>query len=253
LLVALVVSVVGVCGLEVDGAAPLASAPPPPTAPFAPPPAAPDACGGQDYGVSGQFDFYVFEQTWSAEFCQTKKSWPGCKTPTQFMQNHLTIHGLWPNYASSREGHMWPQCCNSTFGQNVDSLVVQQLFSDLKTYWPNEQLPDPPLKDLSATLWQHEWNKHGTCSGVSQRSYFSGTMTTVYNQVPTPASLQKRMGGSMQKQELVSSYSKVVKPQCTGGYLMSINSCFNKNMGWIDCPSTGGRDTCPASFNVRKF
>jgi len=210
-----------------------------------------DACGGQDYGTAGVFDFYVFEQSWSAEFCY-KKTFPGCARPTQFMQSQLTIHGLWPNYAAAQQGHTWPQCCSSKYGPNIDPHVVQQYLNDLKTYWPNEQQPDP-TPDYSATLWNHEWGKHGTCSGLDQSSYFKSAMKDVYPQVATPSIISQRVGSSVTKGDLKRAYSKLVKFQCSSGYLASVESCFNKNMGWIDCPAIGGSDTCGSDSNVIKI
>jgi ribonuclease I len=52
-----------------------------------------DQCNGDDYGVAGNFDFYVFSQSWSAEFCKQKESYPGCEDPTPEMKANLTIHG----------------------------------------------------------------------------------------------------------------------------------------------------------------
>jgi len=210
-----------------------------------------DSCGGQDWGTAGVFDFYVFEQSWPAEFCHGK-TFPGCKQPTDFMRTRLTIHGLWPNYASSQSGHMWPQCCASKYGPNVDPTIMRALANDLKTFWPNEQDPNPT--EYSQSLWQHEWNKHGTCAGIDQQAYFSGVMRAVYPQVATPAVISSHIGGVVTKAALQASYSKVVKFQCTGTYLASVESCFNKNLGWIDCPASGGTDSCKGpNINIASF
>jgi len=211
-----------------------------------------DECAGKPWGQAGQFDFYVFEQSWPAQFCNGK-TFPGCKNPTDFMRTRLTIHGLWPNYNKSDQGHMWPQCCQSAYGPNVNPQVVKQYMNDLQTYWPNEQDPNP-ASPYSNTLWQHEWAKHGTCAGSEQATYFSSTMKAVYPQMQTPQVLMKNVGGQVSKSELVRSFSKIVKTQCASGYLSSIQSCFNKNYVQIDCPASGGQDTCTgATINIRKF
>jgi len=111
-----------------------------------------DACGGNDYGQSGVFDFYVFEQSWPAQFCQAHMDWPGCSNPTAWQAHNLTMHGMWPNYNQAQGSHDWPQCCDSKYGNDIDPNVAQSLLPSFQTYWPNEQ--DPSGGDLSSSLWR---------------------------------------------------------------------------------------------------
>jgi hypothetical protein len=39
----------------------------------------------------------------------------------------------------SREGHGWPQCCDTKYGKNVDTKVVKELSTQLDKYWPDEK------------------------------------------------------------------------------------------------------------------
>lgn len=78
------------------------------------------------------------------------------------MAHNLTLHGMWPNYGAPRSGHGWPQCCPSSFGSDLDPKVAQALMPELQMYWPNEQ--DPTGRDLSNSLWQHEWASQYTLS-----------------------------------------------------------------------------------------
>jgi ribonuclease T2 len=212
-----------------------------------------DECNGKPWGTAGQFDFYVFEQSWSAQFCQTKPQYPGCKKPTDFMRTRVTIHGLWPNYNASQQGHLWPQCCPSQYGTAVNPQVVRQYWNDLLTYWPNEQDPTPQ-SPYTGSLWEHEWAKHGTCAGPDQATYFGRVLRSVYPQVPTPTILMQNVGGSVSKNALLSAYNKKVKFSCTNGYLGAIQSCFTKDYNWIDCPAAAGQDTCNVNtINIRAF
>ncbi len=60
---------------------------------------------------------------------------PGCSQPTSWQRTNLTLHGMWPNYKQSQSGHEWPQCCQSTFGTDIDVTVAKSLLSAWQTYW----------------------------------------------------------------------------------------------------------------------
>ena len=70
-----------------------------------------------------------------------------------------TIHGLWPQWDGG-------QYCQA------DAFSVTPLFDildDLNRFWPScsESFHD------NEWFWAHEWNKHGSCSGLTLREYFS--------------------------------------------------------------------------------
>lgn len=47
------------------------------------------------------------------------------------MQVNLTLHGLWPQYNSKHDDHLWPQCCESQYGRDVDPSVVKVVSAPL--------------------------------------------------------------------------------------------------------------------------
>ncbi len=96
--------------------------------------------------VPGKFDFYVLALSWSPDYCAAK----GDGDPQQCGQGRqlgFVLHGLWPQYDRG-----WPaNCTNEAFNPSM-----QQQFPSL--------YPSPKL-------YSHEWAKHGTCSGLSQKAY----------------------------------------------------------------------------------
>ena len=49
-------------------------------------------------------------------------------------------------------------------------------------YWPNYNY-DPSSPDYTE-FWQHEWSKHGTCTGLEQYTYFN-TALQMFKKVRT--------------------------------------------------------------------
>ena len=125
----------------------------------------------------GQFDFYLLNLSWSPEFCHNVEVLPlserqgrrerraqdaatECGTPHGFV-----LHGMWPQNFSGT----WPSNCSTAPGP-----------ADYTPY-----LNDTP----SLTLLQHEWTKHGTCSGLAADQFFA-TADHLFEAVKTPQLLQ---------------------------------------------------------------
>lgn len=68
------------------------------------------------------------------------------------------IHGLWPQDACY---------CSAPPFHPITNETLRDLM--LKT-WSVPCEEEPP-----ETLWQHEWIKHGSCSGLNQEEYFAFT------------------------------------------------------------------------------
>jgi len=94
-------------------------------------------------GTPGQFDYYVMALSWSPDYCAVR---PDDREQCS-RQYGFVLHGLWPQYQRG-----YPADCSP---ERFDEGMLQQ-FSGL---YP------------SRTLYRHEWEKHGTCSGLSQPQY----------------------------------------------------------------------------------
>lgn len=70
-----------------------------------------------------------------------------------------SIHGLWPDPASS--------CTSCTTEAFSTSKLSSSTLSDMNKYWPTCQ------SGANEDFWSHEWSKHGTCTGMTQDAYFS--------------------------------------------------------------------------------
>ncbi|XP_052173693.1 intracellular ribonuclease LX-like [Diospyros lotus] len=112
--------------------------------------------------VARDFDFFYFVQQWPASYCDTKRSC--CYPTTGKPAEDFSIHGLWPNY----DDGTYPSNCDSD--NLFDQSEISDLTERLQKEWPTLACPSGD----GYKFWQHEWDKHGTCSEnvLNQHSYF---------------------------------------------------------------------------------
>ena len=96
------------------------------------------------------FDFYVLALSWSPAYCASDA---GSRSPLQCGAGAdfgFITHGLWPQF---EEG--WPSFCQSPHGDSMPAAIADDLIGIM------------PDRGLIA----HQWDKHGTCSGLSPARY----------------------------------------------------------------------------------
>lgn len=101
----------------------------------------------------GKFDFYVLALSWSPSYCEAsaeraygRDSGLQCGgRPFSFV-----VHGLWPQYERG-----FPAFCEVP-APRLDRAIVSSML---------DLMPSPHLVF-------HEWDRHGTCSGLSANVYF---------------------------------------------------------------------------------
>jgi ribonuclease T2 len=103
--------------------------------------------------ASGEFDFYVLSLSWSPSFCeQASEHGSGGRSQVQCGGRPFSfvVHGLWPQYE-----HGFPNYCQRP-SPRLDRNIMSSML---------DLMPAPGL------IFS-EWDKHGTCSGLSARAYF---------------------------------------------------------------------------------
>ncbi|DAZ94965.1 TPA: hypothetical protein N0F65_000060, partial [Lagenidium giganteum] len=175
----------------------------------------------------GSFDFYVLAQSWQPQFCKGKlNQFPGCRTPQTYWSSHFTLHGLWPEYKSAA----YPHDCNP--GDIFDSnAVVSAVGKDaMLQYWPNVKKP-LAAGDYS-DFWKHEWDVHGTCSGLDQPTFFTAVVDLLRKQaITTPDVIQNNVGRSVSADDVRAAFggSDYVALRCNGGELAEVRTCWAKD------------------------
>src|SRR5580693_3688346 len=100
---------------------------------------------------AGAFTYYMLVLSYAPDFCAEPG---GDKEPQECGAGQhvgFVVHGLWPQNNTSRG----PENCGSV------SPVSQDIISATLAYIP------------TASLIQHEWKAHGSCSGLDSASYFA--------------------------------------------------------------------------------
>ncbi|MEQ1530618.1 MAG: ribonuclease [Methylococcales bacterium] len=156
------------------------------------------------------FDFYVLSLSWSPEFCQNHPKERQCGRGYG-----VVLHGVWPQFKVG-----YPESCS---GAKMPAKIVRE-FAGL---YPNEKLAF------------HEWQKHGTCSGLAPRDYmqFSQQLKQGFTEPAALKNLSKplRISAAQLNQEIVNANpvlnNQAVSFSCTGGgrFLQEIYLCLDKS------------------------
>jgi ribonuclease T2 len=98
--------------------------------------------------TSSNFDFYVLVLSWSPDYCASddNKDSQQCRPGRRL---GFALHGLWPQYDKG-----YPSDCTT----EIMSADMKAKFPGL---YPNQ------------ALYDHEWERHGTCSGLTPEQYLS--------------------------------------------------------------------------------
>lgn len=190
---------------------------------------------------------YVYAYSWTPGFCNNQ-NYPGCKNPLPYWRTNFTIHGLWPQYATNG----YPASCTT---EAFDMNIPQEVGMDrIIQYWPDVQYDIN--NDSYDSFWQHEWSKHGTCSGLSQQDYFNQALELT-NRIPTPNALYDFIGKNMSANALRIGFggANYVALQCNNQVLTGAYTCWgqinNFPSAQIICPaSVIKEDTCSHSDNI---
>ncbi len=164
--------------------------------------------------ASQPFDFYLLNLSWSPEFCYSHPNATECAQHPAFV-----LHGLWPQNATGP----FPQHCSNAAGPRDPSA-----FSDL--------YPD-------ASLLRHEWQTHGTCSGLAPDAFFTAAREAVHAvAIPTElTSLDHQI--SMPPREIIGLFTRANPSfpsdsfalSCGNNYLTAIEVCMSKTLQPVAC------------------
>lgn len=177
----------------------------------------------------GEFDFYVLALSWSPSFCEaaTERGRQAPRDQCGDRPYSFVVHGLWPQYERG-----FPEYCQVP-APRLDRTIVSLML---------DQMPSPRLVF-------NQWDKHGTCSGLSARAYFENVRKArAVVKIPDEF-LQLTAYKTVTPDDVEEAFVKVnpgmsktsVSITCDSRRLSEVRVCMSKEFGFRDCPEVERR------------
>jgi ribonuclease T2 len=186
----------------------------------------------QDAGGNepGRFDFYVLSLSWSPSFCAaaTEQHGQGAGGPQCGARPYsFVVHGLWPQYEKG-----FPEYCERP-SPRLDHRIVSSML---------DLMPAP-------RLIYNEWDKHGTCSGLSQRDYFDAVRKARAVVKIPPAYVDLKAPLTVSPGAVADAFVKAnpdlaagdFAVECDRNRLSEIRFCLSKDMKFRACAEVARR------------
>ena len=167
------------------------------------------AARAQDPGPPGKYDYYLLTLSWSPEFCSIKGTSPQCAAHPGFI-----VHGL------------WPQNFDGTYPASCD---------------PSRPGPAHPEQNMDitpdASLLQHEWAKHGTCTTFVPDAFFALERSAFHSVAIPPFFAKLDHEVEVKTNEIATMFSEAnpafpagsVVVSCSEGRLSAVEVCLAKD------------------------
>ena len=176
----------------------------------------------------GQFDFYVLSLSWSPSFCaaaadDNRSGGAQCGArPFSFV-----VHGLWPQYERG-----FPEYCETPSPRLYHGIVSAML----------DLMPAP-------RLIYNEWDKHGTCSGLSAQAYFDTirkaraavNIPPEYNNLQAPLTVSPAQIEDAFIKANPGLTQSGIAVECSRSRMSEVRLCLSKDLKFRDCPEVAKR------------
>ena len=170
--------------------------------------------------ADGDFDYWVMALSWSPDYCASN-DYQDVQQCSIGKQLDFVLHGLWPQYDKG-----YPSFCS-------DEKLTYDLKVDYAGLYPNDNLFD------------HEWEKHGTCTGLTPEGYLEWS-ETLKTSLVIPTAFDSPLEPFRSDAKSLSAEFIAVNPTFTedsfavycsgsGRFLQEIFVCYEKDGQPTDC------------------
>jgi ribonuclease T2 len=192
--------------------------------------AAPAAAQDRRQNEPGKFDYYVLSLSWSPSYCEASAERAPNRAPDQQCGARpfaFVVHGLWPQYERG-----FPSYCQVP-APRLDRGIVGSVL---------DLMPSPRLVF-------HEWDRHGTCSGLTPHAYFE-TMRKARAAVKIPDDyLALGQPAMVTAADVADAFVKAnpnlsrddVAVMCDKKRLSEVRICLTRSFAFRACPEVTQR------------
>ncbi|MFD1746131.1 ribonuclease [Rhizobium helianthi] len=170
---------------------------------------------------AGNFDFYVLALSWSPTFCDGKRAKNSPEQCGDGKKFGFIVHGLWPQNESG-----YPQNCSTSEPRRVPEALGRPYFDIMP----------------SMGLIGHQWRKHGSCSGLSQKAYLE-TTRAAFNKIKLPSDISTANATSFSAEEIEQKFvaanpgltAESIAVNCEKDKFEEVRICMTKDLGFRAC------------------
>lgn len=177
---------------------------------------------------AGHFDYYVMALSWSPSWCARRGDAHAAEQCQPGRGRGFILHGLWPQNIRG-----WPSWCRTTARD------------------PSRRDSDAMIDLMgSAGLAWHQWKKHGRCSGLSGRDYYTltrrafdaVTVPALFTRVTQNLKLSARVVEEAFLEANPALSPDMVTVTCTAGLIQEVRICLDRNLTPRPCGPDIRRD-----------
>jgi ribonuclease T2 len=193
------------------------------------------AARGRGGDVPGRFDYYLMSLSWSPSFCATHADETEQCGSKGF---GFVLHGLWPQNSNGS----WPQHCRSD--GEPDAATIERTLAFMPSRY----------------LIEHEWQTHGSCTGLHAHDYFDLADHAFASIKVPPALTAPQAPPQLSADDVVQAFIRanpglgpnMLSVDChNGSELAEVRVCLNKQD--LSPQACGGRVRNSCRYGVLKI
>jgi ribonuclease T2 len=167
----------------------------------------------------GNFDYYVLSLSWAPNYCAGH---PSDHSAECKVGGHVAfvLHGLWPQASAGQP----PLSCGNV------SPVSAETVRHMLEYFPDRGMV------------QHEWEKHGSCSGLAADEYF-GKVEQAFKSIKVPDQFRTLdQSQTLPIKQIEKAFAdannapaNAFRVSCHAGELVNLEACVDKDLKYQAC------------------